>query len=309
MPHRSPHRLHTFLLLMATTLVAVHVSATDSLAAERVRCGQSYSGDAVLDRSCMGDIVIRGGSLNLAGHTVRGTIQCDGEFCEVYSDPPNGRVEGFGVPGSTGIRAGGGAVPGSGSLAVDGVIVSGFNIGVAASNVQLTNSLIAGNTGHGVDSLVSIEAAGTIVSLNGSNGLHARLGGVSLADSEVTENGANGVRALEGFIAAGSTIADNGGDGVRNFSAPALLVDSAVYGNGWHGVRSDDSDCTPTDELALVATTVDGNGLDPECGASRPCADVISCAQPVLRRGASCQTSHRMMSGLPGQSWQVCRAD
>jgi hypothetical protein len=297
-------------LITSLTLAAVVVFGSHSPALARtVDCGSAFSGDATLAASCVGDIVVRGGSLNLAGHTLRGTVLCDADYCEIYSDPPNGKVRGSGQPGSVGIRAGTGAADGAGSVAVDNVIVSGFGTGVSAENVLVTNSLVAGNLAYGIDAYVGIESVSSIVSINGGGGLHARMGGVSVVDSQVSENGGNGVRALEGVIATGSTIADNARDGVQNFSAPALLVDSTITGNGGHGVRSDDSDCYPADDFDLVNTTVTGNGVGEDCGDLRACADVVACNPPLLSRGTSCGTSYQMMSGLPGASWQICSLD
>jgi len=305
MPDLHALRPISSLMLAVVLVCGGHATAL----ARTVDCGTSFSGDAALAGSCVGDIVVRGGSLNLAGHTVRGTVQCDADYCEIYSDPPNGNVTGFGAGGSVGIRAGAGAADGAGSVAVDGVIVSGFGTGVAGANVQLSNSLVAGNLAYGVDAYVGIEAVSSIISINGGGGLHARMGGVSVDDTQVTENGGNGVRALEGVIVTGSTIADNAGDGVQNFSAPAIVVDSTVTGNGGHGVRSDDSDCFPADDLDLVNTVVTGNGLGDDCGETRACADVVACNPPLLRRGTSCDTSYQMMSGLPGMNWQACALD
>jgi len=284
---------------------------TDAFAAQQVRCGQTVDGDAVLSRSCIGDIVLRGVAprLNLAGRTIRGTVQCQAAYCEVVSDPPDGQVRGAGEPGSVGIRAGDGANVGAGDVAVDSVVVTGFTTGIAASSVQLTNSLVADNLGYGVEALHSIEAVASIVTDNGMNGLHAKLGGVSIADCEVTENRFHGVRALEGFIADHSIVSGNGDDGVQNFSARSVVVDSTITGNGGHGLRTDDSDCTPTDGVELHRSTVVDNGLGRECGQSRPCADLVACVRPDLDSLSRCGTSHQMRSGLPGQSWQVCADD
>jgi len=277
--------------------------------ARPVGCGETFTGSGELRESCSGDVVIQGGVLDLDGHTLTGTVRCEGDLCEIVSDPPNGTIRGSAVAGSHGIVSGEGARESAGAVRVDSVIVTGFATGIAAASVQLSHSLVAGNLGHGVDAAGAIEAVDSIVSLNGGNGLHSRLRGVSLRDCRVTENFGSGVRALQGVIVVRSTISENAADGIENYAARAVVVESEVTGNGRHGVRSDDSDCDPANGLEMVASRSTDNGTSVECGDTVACADLISCAAPVLRSASVCGTSQPMMSMSPAASWRVCSSD
>lgn len=295
--------------LLAPFLACALFVPTGVVAERLVFCGDTVDGSGMLAGSCAGEIVVRGGKLDLGGHTLSGSVRCDAQLCEIVSDPPNGTIRGAAEAGSYGIVSAGGALDSAGSVIVDSVIVAGFATGIAAANVQLTRSLVAGNLGHGVEAAGTIEAADSIVSLNGGDGLHSRLGGVSVTDCRLTENLGSGVRALAGVIAVRSRVADNGADGIENYSAGALVFESEVVANGRHGVRSDDSDCDPADRLELVATRSAGNGRMVECGETLVCADLVSCAPPVLGSGASCGSSHRMLAGVGGETWRTCDFD
>ena len=301
-------RPYFFSVLLAGALGAVLGPAEPADAARRVTCGQTFEGEGALSSSCAGDIVVAGGRLDLRGFTVHGSIACTGAYCLVVSDPPNGAVRGSRQPGSIGISAGG-AIEGAGDLAIDNVIVAGFGTGVAAANVQVVRSLVAGNVARGVDALMGIETVDAIVSLNGDDGLHARLGGVSLDRTLVSENGGSGVRALAGVAAFETVVRDNGRDGIENYSAPAVVAGSTIVGNGRHGVRSDDSDCVPADGLTVTGSEIAGNAVDPACGSEQVCADLVACAAPAMDPASVCVSSHQMASGLPGASWGTCSGD
>jgi hypothetical protein len=277
--------------------------AADSSADPVVGCGESYSGRAELAGDCSGDIHIRGGSLNLRSFTVGGSIVCEGDFCEVFSEPPNGAIRGGGDWASTGIAAG------DGRLVIEGVSVTGFGTGIAAGSVQAVGVIIAGNAGHGISALEGIEATNSVVTLNGHDGLHARLGTVSVTDSEVTGNRGSGIRALKGVLVSNSTVLDSGEDGVRNYAGQVLVEGSTISGSGGHGVRTDDGDCFPTGWLEIRDANIEGNALDPSCGHTRPCADVVACNLARVNGSSRCETSYRIQSGLPGESWRVCSLD
>lgn len=294
--------------VLAAVISLLYVSIPPRLAAAGlVTCGQASQGESVVADSCTGDIVMRGGRLDLAGHTVRGTITCDADLCEIVSTVRGGTVAGFGVALTVGITAGG-AVEGAGDLQVDGVTVQGFGTGVSARNIVLTNVRITGNLWRGAEALQNIEAVDTVVRRNGDDGLHARLGAVAIDGSDVSGNGGSGLRSLAGAVVVGSTVASNVRDGVENYSEPALVIDSRVRTNGRHGVRSDDSDCDPRDVLDVRGSQVTGNGTDASC-ATEACADLVACEAPVLDEGASCDKSLRMEPEAPGQGWSVCEGD
>jgi hypothetical protein len=294
-------------ILAILAALALGVAPAPSLAAT-VSCGQTAQGDAELAESCTGDVIVAGGRLNLAGHTLRGSVFCDAPLCEIVSQPGGGTVAGFGVPLSVGIAAGGQAAEGAGHIVVDGVAVHGFGTGVAARNVVLTNARISGNLWRGVDAGESIEAVGIVVRRNGEDGLHARIGGVAVDGADIADNGGSGVRALAGVIAVDAKISSNGRDGIENYSQAALVIGSEIRGNGRHGVRSDDSDCNPTDALELRASHAAGNGTGDGCAPGAPCADLVACTAPSLDEASSCDKS-LVMESLSGEAWAVCSGD
>jgi hypothetical protein len=299
-------------LSILTTMLAVAslVAVPAALATPNVTCGQTFSGERKLGASCFGDIEIDGGKLDLAGHTVHGSIYCRAQFCEVTSDPPNGRVEGDGLPNWSGIAAvtdpDTGEVP---PLAVSEVIVSGFGVGISGGNLRVSDSLVAGNTAHGIEGTYGVEVTDTIVSLNGNDGVRSQVGGVTVSGGTISENGGSGIRALEGVIVVGAQILDNQIDGVQNFAAAATVADSTVTGNGRHGVRTDDSDCFPSDLLQIADSDVTGNRRGKDCGQTGICADVVSCELPEITGSTTCETSYRTLSGTPGESWGICSRD
>jgi hypothetical protein len=259
-----------------------------------------------LRESCTGDVVLTGGSLNLAGHTLQGTIHCEGELCRVFSDPGGGAVVGLGLPSTFGIVAGERGGEESGDVHVDGVLVRGFATGIAARNVIVTRARVAHNLWRGVWAAHGIEAVASTIAHNGDDGVHAGIGGVALDGCTVARNRGSGVRALAGVVALESRIEHNGRDGIENYSGVALVIDSTVTANGRHGVRSDDSDCDPADGIELRASEVVANAAGEACDQA-PCADLVSCAPPAVDSGSACATTQRM--GEPGGSWGVCAAD
>jgi hypothetical protein len=296
------------LAVLASLTLVSSTFAPHTAMAGLVTCGQTSEGTTVLGESCTGDILMHGGRLDLAGHTVRGTIACDADLCEVVSTARGGTVAGFGVALSVGIVAGGGAEEASGDLRIDGVTIQGFGTGVSARNIVLTNVRLVGNLWRGAEALDNIEAVDTVVRRNGDVGLHARQGGVALDGADVSNNGGSGVRALEGAVLVESTVGGNVRDGVENYSEPALVIDSEVKSNGRHGVRSDDSDCNPRDVLELRGSAVTGNGTDASC-ATEACGDLVACSRPAVDERSSCDRSLQMKPEAPGEGWAVCEGD
>jgi hypothetical protein len=295
-----------FRSMLSCTLpcAALFIAFPDAASADPpVTCGDSYSGRGELSGDCTGDISVRGGSLNLRGFTVRGSVRCEGDLCEVFSDPPEGAISGGGDWAAAGIDGG------AASVTVDGITITGFGTGIAAGTVRASDMVIAGNAGHGIDARDRIELTNSVVTLNGHDGLRARIGSVSIAGSEITGNQGSGIRALKGVLVTGSSVLGSGADGVRNFSGAVLVEDSTISGSGEHGVRTDDSDCDPTGVLELRDSTIEGNALDPSCGETRACADVVSCGFARVSGSSRCESSYRIQSGLPGESWRVCSSD
>lgn len=303
----DPRRLTpTVLLAIAVSaFVSIAAVANAAFAASPVSCGQTAAADSVLRESCTGDVVMEGGRLDLAGHTLHGTIYCEGELCEIFSRPEGGAVVGFGQPSTFGIVAGERGGESSGDVTVDGVSVRGFAIGIAARNVVVTNARVTNNLWRGIDAARGIEAVASVVSRNGDDGLHAGIGGVALDGCTVSGNGGSGVRALAGVVALESEIEHNRRDGIENYSKIALVVDSTVSANGRCGVRSDDSDCDPADGIEMRASEVFGNGTSEAC-AAQACADLVSCAPPAVDSASACGTTLRMGEDA---SWGTCASD
>jgi hypothetical protein len=292
------------MLSCALPCATLFIALPDGASADApVTCDDSYTGRGELTGDCTGDITVRGGSLNLRGFTVRGSVRCEGDACEVFSDPPEGAISGGGDWAAAGIDAG------AASVTVDGISITGFGTGIVAGTVRASDTVIAWNAGHGIDAQDRIELTNSTVTLNGHDGLHARIGSVSITGSEVTGNRSRGIRALKGVLVADSSVVGSGADGVRNFSGEVLVEDSTISGSGGHGVRTDDSDCDPTGVLELRNSAIEGNALDPSCGETRACADVVSCELARVSGSSRCESSYRIQSGLPGESWRVCSSD
>jgi hypothetical protein len=279
------------------------VATAPAGAARTVACGEVYAGSGELEADCEGDIRIDGGSLDLSGHTVHGSVRCEGLECEVYSDGSRGTISGIGGEGSVGIDAAGAR------LTVRNVLVTGFGTGIRADEVLASDVEVAGNAGFGINALHGIELVDSSVGMNGNDGLHSQIGQIRVSGSQLTGNRGNGVRALKGVIMDGSSVSWSGGDGVRNFSGAVVVSGSTVSSNGNDGVRTDDSDCFPSGTLELRSSTIEGNASNPDCGEGRVCADVVACNLTQVGGSSRCETSYRLQSGLPGESWRVCQLD
>jgi len=282
---------------------ALCMAAVPAAATRTVACGDDYAGSGELEADCEGDIRIDGGSLDLRSHTVHGSVRCGGRECEVYSDGSRGTISGIGREGSIGIDAAGA------SLRVRNVLVTGFGIGISADEVHASDVDVAGNAGFGINALHGIELVDSTVGMNGHDGLHSRIGSIRVSGSQIMGNRGNGVRALKGVEMDDSTVMWSGRDGVRNFSGTVVVNGSTVSGNANDGVRTDDSDCFPSGTLELRASTIEGNAFDPDCGDGRACADVVACNLSQVGGSSRCDTSYRLQSGLPGESWRICRLD
>jgi len=307
-------RLQSLRTLKPATLSAAAAASLACLAASGVAqtawadppvtCGQRYTGAGQLVEDCVGDITIANGSLNLRGYTLQGSVICEGQQCDVFSDSAQGTIQGERFHETTGIRG-----SQTSRITLRSVVVTGFGTGVAGGDVVAADSVIAGNSARGIEAQRSVALSDTNVTLNGGDGVHARIGTVHIERSEVTSNGGIGVRALKGVTIRESVVAGNAGDGVQNFAGQAMITSSVVASNGGHGVRTDDSDCTPTGRLELRDSAVEANGHAAECGETRACADVVTCELIQLSATSRCDTSYRMQSGLPGESWRICALD
>ena len=119
-------------------------------------------------------------------------------------------------------------------------------------------------------------------------------------DSHV-ENTPNGVQANLKISVTGSTFVGAMVNSGRN----ARIVSSSVTGNAILGAVG-------SRLLELVASSVTGNGTDPDCGQiNHDCADVASEHAPILEGASTCEHSLRLPNpgGQPALSWGVCTLD
>jgi hypothetical protein len=304
-PRKHLGEKHTA-VAVALMFLAVSASAVSAGVGD---CRSAVSSQGTLMRDCRGEVVVSNGKLDLAGHTINGGIVCASDHCEVSSDPPNGRVLGFGDPNSFGIRSTAPVGEHGGSIALKDVIVSGFGTGVLAGSVYVEDSLVAGNAKGGIDAVDLVEMERSIASLNTGFGVRARTGSVSIHGGTVSENEFSGIYALTGVIVTDSLIHDNARDGIENYSGECLVLRTKVTHNGRHGVRSGDSDCYPSDLVEVTESEVTGNGWANYCSVGGVCADLVACDRPQVDSRNSCGTTYQMMSGRPGSNWSICRND
>jgi hypothetical protein len=152
---------------------------------------------------------------------------------------------------------------------------------------------ITGSPGDGVRhtaGLLTVRDA--TISGNAGNGLVALVGKVKVFDSTIENNGRDGVAALVQARVQRSTVSGNGRFGVSTNTNPADAC--AVYAKGAIGLR--DSEVT-------------GNGVDAECGVTLACGDVATCDRAPKLTKATCDTSYRLDSGIPGETLGVCALD
>lgn len=289
--------------LLTASLAVLLLGAGTAVADRVVTCGESWTGSAELAGDCSGDLLIREGSLNLRGFTVSGSVRCAGDACEIYSEPPKGTLYGSGDGASTGIDAG------EGTVTLRSIVITGFGTGVKAGRVTGTDLVVIGNAGHGIRATDWISVRDCYISLNGHDGLHARLGRIDVRRCEFLGNRGRGIRALKGVELVNSEVAGSGAGGVVNYAGLVLLDHATITGNSGDGVRTDDSDCFPTGVLEIRESTITGNAQGPECGDERACADVVSCQLARVGAASHCETSHRIQSGLPGENWRICSED
>jgi hypothetical protein len=188
------------------------------------------------------------------------------------------------------------------------------------SSIQLAKGdrlLLNGYTLTGVAILafgnVRVFGPGTITGVDGDGVRHTK-GQLTVREVTVTANAGHGVDSMSGKVKLErATITGNGIDGVAAFRS-VHAMESTVTGNGRFGIstRPDalvagGAPCSETKKASfkLNFTTVTGNGTDPDCGATLACADVAVCERVPQLRSSVCGTSHRLESGIPGETLGV----
>lgn len=225
------------------------------------------------------------------------------------------KLNGFAVRGGDGVVCAGRC-----KVAGPGVVENSAKSGIwsnlwFATRYTITKVEVRNNALWGVAGFVGASEGQSRITLSDSvvegNGLTGVFGNdrIVVARSEIrgngTSNGGAGVFASRGSVKlVKSMVQDNLGVGVSAFQ-DASLTTSTVTGNAEGGVIAGQA-CFVAGRAAVGRSTVTGNAT----GACAPgeCADVASCAVPIVR-GTTCDTSHQIASGLPGDDWNVCASD
>jgi len=228
------------------------------------------------------------------------------------------------------------------NLKVAKVLVKGSTITGNGEGLRIrgpavfTNSAIDDDVGSGVvfDNMhhAIAKCRDSTFDRNGLDGLQWTNGGFAavakLRRCSANDNGGRGIYVdpdLGGFIhqvkASDLTVTGNASDGValryygyeeRNVTR---LKRATVTGNGGHGlallrpyIESNEYPCDATIASGSVLT---GNGTGADCGVSRACADIATCAasMPDVSADTTCDTSYVVDSGIPGSSWGICTGD
>jgi hypothetical protein len=249
-----PHRCSSFVVALLVTVVAAAITAAGAAAhtaRANVACGDVISGDTVLtgNLTCSGDglTVTGGATLDLNGHTVRGTAAGRGvSVLGTGTSVRNGAVLGFDV---------GVYVNGSSAHVEDlsirfnptgGILTDGFNgktgvviqRNVIRSNgygirfiiqggfgVQVLNNVVDDSRGDGIIAVNQDDRGlyqGNLVARNGGYGMRAEDSTVHIVQNTFVSNRLDGLRAeenfsevLPGWLIAGNLAFFNGGHGLN----------------------------------------------------------------------------------------------
>jgi hypothetical protein len=231
------------------TLVLSLAAASAAAKAAALSCGTVITSPGLYaltsDISCVGTgiqvLSSTGVTINLNGHSIIGAgaagFGIDVESANLVIE--NGSIRGFGI----GVLVYGSAQINNVRIARNfaGIQVSpadifassanvhssfinenageGINVG-ANSFLQLSDSQVSGNGGHGIDaSNAAISVAGTVISRNRGNGIYTAGYGAGLTNNQITNNGGDGV-----FI------------GENDFPDSYAITDNTAVGNGGHGI-------------------------------------------------------------------------
>lgn len=310
---------------------------TAQAAVEVNTCGQIVDGDEGFltgDLDCTGQPVavrVRNGTLDLRGFTITGSaVSCFGfQHCEIFSQPPGGTITGSAAHGVTCdwvLRVEDVIIRGNADLGVScngltKVYRSTIDLngagGIEAARLRIFDSTVSSNGGDGLVGAEHVQRC--TVQDNAGMGVWSR-GFIKVKSSTVSGNGSDGIHVFSPSYASvvnrvrvlHSTVTNNLGHGIT-FSDPppnnnivvATVVGSTVTGNGLMGAQSQN-------RLVVRTSIITGNGTDPSCGVTTPCADIASLAPPRFKLvpGVNqCDRSYVLESGLPGADWGVCALD
>jgi Periplasmic copper-binding protein (NosD) len=249
-----PHRCSSFVIALLVAVVACAATAAGAAAhtaRANVACGDVISSDTVLtgNLTCSGDglTVTGGATLDLDGHTVRGTAA--GRGVSVLGNGTsvrNGDVQGFDVGvyvnansahvEDLGIRYNPtGGILTDGFAGKTGVVIqrnvirtNGYGIRFIISGgfgAQVLDNVVADNRGDGIIAVNQDDRGlyqGNLVARNGGYGMNAEDSTVHIVQNSFVSNRLDGLRAeenfsevLSGWLIAGNVAFFNGGHGLN----------------------------------------------------------------------------------------------
>jgi len=175
--------------------------------------------------------------------------------------------------GSCRVSGGGGAIVADGSPTGGALAALG-----ARGNIVVTDLTVRDSSSIGIYAYRSGRVFNSTVTGSRSIGISSRLR-LKLANSSVAggEYGA----ASDRLVVQGSTISGSSEFGLDGYIS-----------------------------MRLVDSTVTGNGVDPECGNTVLCADVVTeDVHPPRLINSTCDTSLHSFQGVPSGTWCVCARD
>jgi hypothetical protein len=119
-------------------------------------------------------------------------------------------------------------------------------------------------------------------------------------DVTIDHAGQEGIYAIIKGRLENVTITNSGDEGAR-IDHGAILIGSTITGSGTHGLS--------TRTAKVVASTLTGNGIGPDCVAPTPCADLATPRRPKLRDASVCGNSLNTSTRQFSDSWHVCQFD
>jgi hypothetical protein len=197
----------------------------------------------------------------------------------------------------------------------------GFGIS-AAQKLKLDGAEVSGNAGHGVQltradfepSLQRAVVRNSTIAANAGDGIRATErpdARLALRLVVLSDNVASGVANVALVKGRDLTIENNGLNGIETSDAEGcrvLLSYATVRTNGFFGATlgPPEAPCAGGRFRASVST-LNGNGVDPDCFVTTACGDIASPTAPTM--DGECERSYVSGSGVPGENWSRCALD
>jgi hypothetical protein len=245
-----------------------------------VTCGQTLTVDTTLeaDLACSGDGLLAGGvTLNLNGHVIRGSGSGVGVLGGTVE---NGTVRGFdtGISLPTGVK----------NMTVTnnrgGIFITTRNCNEPEHRTRIANSIVARNTGVGIEinaGSCNVDVADSRILFNGGDGIWAYVfaDGGRYTNNVIQGNGGNGLNVRQSSsTVVGNTVRDNGADGIHMSDDVVsglsyFIADNVAVGNRglgiWTWIYCSPGFCQP-------GVMTDGGGnVARKNGDPRQCVNVV----------------------------------